>query len=623
MAHLDVPRARRVGNQQARQTVLSYAGTQMPSQLREIHFSVADEFGVRLAGRVPVGSLTVVTGANGSGKTSLLRAIHEEAQHSTSDGDRWRIEEGHIEGSCCDFIWAQLANEEPPRAPLVLRAPSPEPLDARFVNVMTQLTWLAEYPLLVGASTPGAYAPSPLLVAAARFVASAANSLLPLFVVDRHDILWKVAPIPTWRSGSPSIASGLVQLDARNGHRSVSMEHVPGGFRLWVDLAIQEAIERLDAWAEEQEALWARVEVLPDEFEDDALDDYELEAYIREPENFPEFFAVQERTSQFIRLFADPQDADLDERQRFLEDAARRVNSGARPRLYLIDEPEQNLHPALQRQAVAALVALTETGAQVLAATHSPHFLREDAVYVHLNGYMAEPFEPQELSALSVIAADLGFDRGELLCGISLVLYVEGPTDIAVLDTLFRRELHELGVLLVPVRGAVGAHSKGLVDSEIVQRITAARLAVAFDKVTEADIRRLESSAEIRDELSNSKDLELRELARLYQRAARSDRQIATVEVAGEDIFDLLDETSINALFPRFPGHAKARAEAKQSPVHWKRWYLERFDLDLKDLGTFSSIAGHMRERGASSPGLDTMMQRVRSLALGLDRPGV
>jgi predicted ATP-dependent endonuclease of OLD family len=168
--------------------------------------------------------------------------------------------------------------------------------------------------------------------------------------------------------------------------------------------------------------------------------------------------------ARLIRLFDSAEDDGS--REAFIYHAAQLLAAEARPRLYLIDEPEQNLHPALQRQAVQSLRQLAAAGPNVVAATHSPHFLREDAIYVHLDRFGLTPFKPEELHAASVIAEELGFDRGELLCGVGLVLYVEGETDVAILDGLFRRQLHELGVLLVSTGGALNAGQKGLVDSE-------------------------------------------------------------------------------------------------------------------------------------------------------------
>lgn len=54
--------------------------------------------------------------------------------------------------------------------------------------------------------------------------------------------------------------------------------------------------------------------------------------------------------------------------------------------IYLIDEPERHLHPALERQALTWLKGLgARSGTQVVIATHSPHLLRvNDASFVRL-----------------------------------------------------------------------------------------------------------------------------------------------------------------------------------------------------------------------------------------------
>jgi hypothetical protein len=152
------------------------------------------------------------------------------------------------------------------------------------------------------------------------------------------------------------------------------------------------------------------------------------------------YLALIERVNQAIS--DDPEDAGP-----ALDDLAaidRRADQ-----LFVIDEPERQLHPRLVRSAAAWLSDETRFGSSHwLLATHSPLLLRlgGSVQYVYLrpgsagsDGLAIESIDPASLYGLSVIAGEMGFDRGELLTSVGLVIFVEGETDKAVLEGLFDR----------------------------------------------------------------------------------------------------------------------------------------------------------------------------------------
>jgi hypothetical protein len=152
----------------------------------------------------------------------------------------------------------------------------------------------------------------------------------------------------------------------------------------------------------------------------------------------PEFLTrglVEERIDAILREFP----ADAPETTGPLFDAPRR-------RLYLIDEPEQRLHPALQRRAAAWLTGRMEDwGAQCVIATHALAFMdvgEDSRVHEVIRaGPLAviERVDMASFDAQTLLAREMGFDRGELFARWNAFLFVEGLGDLAVLEELFAR----------------------------------------------------------------------------------------------------------------------------------------------------------------------------------------
>lgn len=155
--------------------------------------------------------------------------------------------------------------------------------------------------------------------------------------------------------------------------------------------------------------------------------------------------------------------------------------------IYLIDEPEQHLHPARQREVAQWVFdTLRQQESQAVLTTHSPTFLNfpADTVHIHVQRAASVTFttyQVAELRAVDNVARELGFDRGELLAAFNVILFVEGRADQAVLESLIGPELHAIGVLVVPSHGA--SRLEGIATAETVARFTTAKLAALYDNV--------------------------------------------------------------------------------------------------------------------------------------------
>jgi hypothetical protein len=118
--------------------------------------------GGRIKSFLPIRGLVVITGANATGKTSLLRVIDEEAAKPTSERDRERFDYGWDweDKGWCTFEWSGSGMRDavadsgatwtPPtqRTPLVLRAPAgPDKLEKRFLEVLKSLADALQVPL--------------------------------------------------------------------------------------------------------------------------------------------------------------------------------------------------------------------------------------------------------------------------------------------------------------------------------------------------------------------------------------------------------------------------------------------------------------------------------------------
>jgi hypothetical protein len=211
-------------------------------------------------------------------------------------------------------------------------------------------------------------------VAAFRFVAAAANRRLPRFLNERYQLETRVGDIDRWLE-RPPLQLMVAATDTGGIVEDFPVEQVAEGYRLWVQLAVLNALEdagRLQSLLGLRASDWYDAErdianrgAEPDEDELEALAEAERR-----------FEAVRQA---LIDLGAPGAKWVTGEAEQALaavpgDDWTR---GGTRERrLLVIDEPERHLQPALQREAARWLAATaTATRAPMLIATHSPAFL--------------------------------------------------------------------------------------------------------------------------------------------------------------------------------------------------------------------------------------------------------
>jgi energy-coupling factor transporter ATP-binding protein EcfA2 len=476
---------------------------------------------------------------------------------------------------------------------ILAEEPSPDPVDGPI--------WLEE-------SEAGSFYlsdhASNSLIAAEHLV----NRFLPPFVGKEFKVTLDITAVPYWTGGPELIAQ--IDLDRKPMGEPSAHTHplnqAADGHKLWLELAVHEtsrvlyvasrALDRATATAEHDNS-----------FEDAAT--------LLDPATFvlPDDEPSSDGGWEDLATWLEQQDT--------------------RSRVYVIDEPERHLHPVLERHAARWLMEFaSRSGNQVVVATHSPMFLRLTGAVVWnfldpgagvpdpnvtdaLPPTRISTFRPHEQDAFGALAETMGYDRGELLAGASLLLFVEGVSDMTVLHELFGAELHAAGVVVIPIHGAFRAEQKGVTDSEILMRFTAVRTGLLFDQLTSDEVRQLVTDAQFRMEALGSRSTELKAMARVIQNAVALEREIVPLSIPVHDVFDLLDEELIRERYPSFPGHRTAREIAADRG--WKHLYKERFGIDLlEDELVFEEISRRMRETArVQHPALARLLHDILSAA--------
>ena len=296
---------------------------------------------------------------------------------------------------------------------------------------------------------------------------------MPPFVREDYTVTVVPTPLSTW------IQSGLrVWLAAcRDGGEVFPAHDLAEGFRLWVQMAVIEASIALKGLAEWIATAFGAAERTrggfagPDAWLGDVAP--AVEAFVdigvlrREADGAPndgDVRAAVERVADSCSPLVGPQGLDG-----LVSEATR---------LFILDEPEQHLHPRLQRAAAAWLAEHVQgTAAAAVVATHSVAFMQLDPSthYLHVlrdgrDGSRVAPLDPRALGAADLAAADLGLDRGELITLVNRIVFLEGQTDRAFIDALYGPELRQAGVVLLPPRGR-HAHSICSADERAIDAL--------------------------------------------------------------------------------------------------------------------------------------------------------
>jgi hypothetical protein len=116
----------------------------------------------------------------------------------------------------------------------------------------------------------------------------------------------------------------------------------------------------------------------------------------------------------------------------------------------LLDEPDAHLEVLRQRQTYQLLTEVAnQQGSQIIAASHSEVVLNEAADRDMVVAFVGKPHRIDgRVSQVMKSLTDLGFDQYYQAEQTGWVLYLEGPTDLAILQTFAKKLDHSAAKLL-------------------------------------------------------------------------------------------------------------------------------------------------------------------------------
>ncbi len=133
----------------------------------------------------------------------------------------------------------------------------------------------------------------------------------------------------------------------------------------------------------------------------------------------------------------------------FFQYLAERGRQSSGDFIFAVEEPENCLHPGLQRELIASFRQLANEGYQVIVTSHSPVFAGastiEDLALVVRDAGVARAIQTPDLD-LSDMAEQLGVEPSDQITGYNACIFVEGPTDIEFWKTVASK-LKEAGYL--------------------------------------------------------------------------------------------------------------------------------------------------------------------------------
>jgi len=117
----------------------------------------------------------------------------------------------------------------------------------------------------------------------------------------------------------------------------------------------------------------------------------------------------------------------------FFQYLAERGHEGGGDFVFAIEEPENCLHPGLQRELIVSFRQLADEGCQIIVTSHSPVFAGaspiEDMALVVRDVGVARAIQSPTLD-LSDVAEQLGVEPSDQITGYNACIFVEGPSDI-------------------------------------------------------------------------------------------------------------------------------------------------------------------------------------------------
>jgi hypothetical protein len=283
-----------------------------------------------------------------------------------------------------------------------------------------------------------------------------------------------------------------------------------------------------------------------------------------------------------------------------------------RYRVYLLDEPEQHLHPALERRAARWLsTAMSQWGAQCIIATHAIAFIDipgDRNVYeLSRTGYETAiaPLDPRTLTPHTPIARAIGLDRGELLARSRAFVFIQRTT-AALLEELFAERLERSRIHLIPIELLTPSE---LPEISILAQLTAAPLTALLLSPAPEELARLRTAnADERTEAAQHPG-ELGAAARILDLAMHTERQIEILTLGAPDILALLNDDTIRQVITdsdrtaTYPGHQTARERHLHTAqqLSYADFLQKSYGLTA-DPNTIRLIARAMRDAGQAPP---------------------
>lgn len=164
--------------------------------------------------------------------------------------------------------------------------------------------------------------------------------------------------------------------------------------------------------------------------------------------------------------------------------------------IFGIEEPENNLHPGLQRELTHSLRQLADRGYQIIITSHSPVFAGasplEDLILIVREGGMAKSIQHPELDT-SEIAEELGVEPADQITGYKACVFVEGQDDIMFWKTVASKlkdggyisvNFEAKGIGFIPVGGS---NLKCWIDIRAMKRLSR-RFGVVVDSDRKSQI---------------------------------------------------------------------------------------------------------------------------------------
>jgi hypothetical protein len=425
-----------------------------------------------------------------------------------------------------------------------------------------------------------------------------------------------VAPYAIRRSASSSL-DALELVAVRDGIHTFPVSQLAQGYHLWFQLALRDRIDAIRAASAGMylcpldDPRWQPLSILGEAIIHKTPDG--LEAAIVALDDIERAWGAHQHN--VYQLGEGP-----------LVAAVQRA-----PRLYIVDEPERHLHPALQREAAEwARGFAAEDGVQILYATHSPAFLgagqSTNLIHVERDSEFlikTTPLDPRDLTVADQRLRELGLDRGEYLALFRAVLFVEGLTDQAVLEELCGDRLRDIGVLVQPFHGT--KDSRKIVEAETLMRVLGPPFHVLVDNCPDALIS--EISGMTKEELDSAIRTrrfknEASFLAHIRRGSLEAGRPVEIHGIPYKDILGVLDDGCIQSeltsrgvqrAWPGFDDLVAAHGERYNAQ-------LGRYGIDKKP-ELFHAIARRMREAGMRAPALDGILDEIWRSVNGWGRP--